>query len=66
MKVLFTLKHSDEEFDQIRELGYEVLFSKEGKKSTLNQMSQEELESIDLTSEMLADVLINSFKNSRG
>ena len=48
MKVLFTLKHSDEEFDQIRELGYEVLFSKEGKKSTLNQMSQEELESIDV------------------
>lgn len=27
---------------------------------------KEELESIDLTSEMLADVLINSFKNNRG
>lgn len=27
---------------------------------------KEELESIDLTSEMLADVLITSFKNNRG
>ena len=31
----------------------------------LNKIKKE-LESIDLTSEMLADVLINSFKNSRG
>ena len=56
IKVLFTLKFSEEEFDRIRDLGYEVTFNSEGKKSTLDKMTDEELESIDIL------VTYNSFE----
>lgn len=42
------MKFSDEEYDRIRNLGYEVVVNSEGKKSTLEKMTQEELESIDV------------------
>ncbi len=48
IKVLFTLKFQEEEYDRIRDLGYEVIFNSEGKKSTLDKMTQEELDSIDV------------------
>lgn len=48
IKVLFTLKFSEEEFNRIRDLGYEVVFNSEGNKSTLDKMTDEELKSIDV------------------
>ena len=48
IKVLFTLKFSEEEFKRIRDLGYEVVFNSEGNKSTLDKMTDEELKSIDV------------------
>lgn len=56
MKALFTLKFSEEEFDRIRDLGYEVIFNSEGNKSTLDKMTEEELESVDVL------VTYNSFE----
>lgn len=48
IKVLFTLKLQEEEYDRIRDLGYEVIFNSEGRKSTLDKMTQDELDSIDV------------------
>ncbi|MCC3869089.1 phosphoglycerate dehydrogenase [Terrisporobacter mayombei] len=56
MKALFTLKFSEEEFNRIRDLGYDVIFNSEGSKSTLDKMTDEELESIDVL------VTYNSFE----
>ncbi|WP_455538062.1 hypothetical protein [Terrisporobacter sp.] len=53
---MFTLKFSEEEFDRIRDLGYEVVFNSEGEKSTLDKMTQEELDSFDVL------VTYNSFE----
>ncbi|MBC6695449.1 phosphoglycerate dehydrogenase [Terrisporobacter mayombei] len=48
IKALFTLKFQEEEYDRIRNLGYEVVFNSEGRKSTLDKMTQEELDAIDV------------------
>lgn len=48
IKALFTIRFSEEEFDKIRNLGYEIIFRSEGKKSTLDEMTEEELESVDV------------------
>lgn len=48
IKVLFTLKFAEEEYDRIRNLGYEVIFNSEGSKSSLDNMTQDELDSIDV------------------
>ena len=45
---MFTLKFSEEEFDKIRDLGYEVVFNSEGNKSTLDKLTEEELDSFDV------------------
>ncbi len=46
----------EKEFDRIRDLGYEVIFNSEGNKSSLDKMTDEELESIDVL------VTYNSFE----
>ncbi|WP_434794804.1 phosphoglycerate dehydrogenase [Terrisporobacter petrolearius] len=56
MKALFTLKFNDDDFNRIRDLGYDVVFNSEGSKSTLDKITDEELESIDVL------VTYNSFE----
>lgn len=48
IKVLFTLKYEEDMMNRVRDLGYEVVFNTEGKKSNLANLSQEELDSIDV------------------
>lgn len=48
IKALFTLKFSEEEYDRIRDLGYEVIVNSEGKRSKLSQFTDKDLESIDV------------------
>ncbi len=48
IKVLFTVKFSEEEFDKVRDLGYELIFNSEGNDGTLDKMTDEELEEIDV------------------
>lgn len=57
MKILFTLKFSEEEFSRIRDLGYEVVFYSEGNKLILDKITQEELDSFDIL------VTYDSFEN---